>query len=110
MVVVEFSEGFEKELKKNFSKKDAISTVKKLIQTKPTDGDYLTSVGNIILKEKRQNSFRFYYVQRLEETRFLSKEELKDFLIKFIALSKKNNQQKVIDKIKSDLKEFGLDL
>lgn len=110
MVIVDFTEGFEKELKKNLSKKNAIDAVKKLMKTTPNEGDIIASIGNILLKEKRLNTFRFYFVQLQEGVRFLSKEELKEFLIRFIGLSKKNNQQKIIDKLKKQLQEFGMNL
>ena len=108
MVIVRFSEGFEKELKKNCSKSEAKSTVKTLADTKPTDGDYIALVANVLLKERRLKTFRFYFVQKNTQIQFLSKEELKDHILKFTGMSKKNNQQKVIDRLKEDLKRFGV--
>lgn len=108
MVEVRFTEGFEKELKKATSKPEAKGIVKKLAGTKPTDGDFIALVGDVLLKEKKLKSFRFYFVQSKEQLHYLSKEELKTHLLTFIALSKKNNQQEVIDKLKEDLKRFNL--
>ena len=85
-MVVRFTEGFEKELKKRLSKTEARSVVLNLAKTKPTDGDFVSVVADVLLKEKRLKSFRFYFVQEL---------------------SKKNNQQDIIDKLKEDLKTFG---
>lgn len=107
MVIVQFTEGFEKELKKYLNKAEATTVVKNLAKTQPTDGDYVALVANILLKERKIKSFRFYFVQDNKQIQFLSKEELKNRILKFIAISKKNNQQDVIDKLKDDLKKFG---
>ena len=106
-MVVRFTEGFEKELKKHFSKIEARSAVLNLAKTKPTDGDFVSVVADVLLKEKRLKSFRFYFVQENQKIQFLSKEEIKQHVLQFIALSKKNNQQDIIDKLKEDLKTFG---
>lgn len=78
-MVVEFSEEFEKDLKKYCSKAEAKSAVKRLAQTKPTDGDYIALVGNILLKERKNKTFRFYFDQDNKRVRYLSKEDLKNF-------------------------------
>ena len=106
-MVVRFTEGFEKELKKRLSKTEARYVVLNLAKTKPTDGDFVSVVADVLLKEKRLKSFRFYFVQENQKIQFLSKEELKQHVLQFIALSKKNNQQDIIDKLKEDLKTFG---
>lgn len=106
-MVVEFSKQFIKELKKHSSKSEAKSLVKKLAKTTPSDGDFVALISNIAIREKRLKTFRFYFI--VDETRkhIITKEELKEFLIKFVALSKKNDQQEVIDKLKQYLKKFG---
>ena len=106
-MVVEFSKQFIKELKKHTSKSEAKILVKKLPETSPSEGDFVALVANIAIREKRLKTFRFYFI--MDETRkhVITKEELKEFLIKFVALSKKDNQQEVIDKLKSDLKRHG---
>ncbi|MCF7799230.1 hypothetical protein K9M74_04990 [Candidatus Woesearchaeota archaeon] len=105
-MVVEFSKQFLKELKKHSSKIEAKSIVKKLAKTSPSDGDFVALMANIIIREKRMNSFRFYFITQDKKKHIITKDELKDFIIKFVALSKKNNQQEVINKLKEDLKQF----
>ena len=61
-MVVEFSEGFEKELKKHFSKSEAKNVVRKLADTKTTDGDTITTIAGLVLKERKHKVFRFYFV------------------------------------------------
>ena len=106
-MVVEFSKQFIKELKKHISKTEAKTLVKKLAETTPSDGDFVALIANIVIRERRLKTFRFYFITDDTRKHVVTKEELKEFLIKFVALSKKNNQQEVIDKLRSDLKQFG---
>ncbi len=109
-MIVRFSKDFEKELKKHCSKSVARKIVEKLRITQPTDGDYVALVTGVLLKERRINTFRFYFVQNNMRMEYLSEEELKNHILQFIAMSKKNNQQNVIDKLKEDLKKAGFEL
>ena len=106
-MVVEFSKHFIKELKKHLSKKEAKGLVKKLALTSPSEGNFVALIANIVIREKRLKSFRFYFIVQDSKKHIITKKELKNLIIKFVALSKKNNQQQVIDKLKEDLKKFG---
>lgn len=106
-MVVEFSKQFIKELKKYSSKKEAKVLVEKLALTSPSDGDFVALIANIVIREKKLKSFRFYFIVKDTKKHVITKEELKDLIIKFVALSKKNNQQHIIDKLREDLKKFG---
>ncbi|MFP4567502.1 MAG: hypothetical protein ACLFN8_01015 [Candidatus Woesearchaeota archaeon] len=106
-MVVEFSKQFIKELKKHSSKTEAKILVNELALTSPADGDFVTLITNIVIREERLKSFRFYFIVQDSKKHIITKEELKNLIIKFVALSKKNNQQHVIDKLKEDLKKFG---
>jgi hypothetical protein len=108
--MVEFSKEFIKELKKHTSKTEAKSLVKKLAKTTPSDGDFIALISNIVIREKRLNTFRFYFIVKDDKKHVITKEELKELIIKFVAVSKKNNQQEVINKLKEDLKKVGLSL
>jgi len=110
VVIVRFTDAFEKELKKQCSKAVARKIVEKLRVTKPTDGDHIALVTGVLLKERRINTFRFYFIQHNTRLEYLSEEELKNHVLQFIALSKKNNQQAVIDKLKDDLEKAGFRL
>jgi hypothetical protein len=109
-MVVEFSRQFIKELKKHSSKSEAKNLVKKLALTSPSEGDFVALIANIVIREKRLKSFRFYFIVQDTKKHVLTKEELRDLIIKFVALSKKNNQQQVINKLKEDLKKFGFQM
>ena len=106
-MVVEFSKQFLKSLKKVASKSEARVIVKKLSQTSPSEGDFVALIANIVIREKRIKTFRFYFIIRDNQKHVITKQELKEFIIKFVALSKKNNQQQVIDKLKDDLRQVG---
>ncbi len=108
MVTILFTKNFEKELKKHTNKTQAKEIVKKLMKTKPTDGDSISIISNVLLKERKLKSFRFYFIQRDNRIEYLTKEELKEKIIQFVTLSKKNNQQKIIDQIKNDIKNNKL--
>ena len=108
-MVVLFSSNFEKELKKKTSQTEAKEIVKILMKTKPTDGDYLALVKNVLIRERKLKTFRFYFVQQNDKVEIMTKEEISDRILKFVALSKKNNQQDIIDKLKKELLEFGFE-
>jgi hypothetical protein len=109
-LVVEFSKDFLKELKKHVTKAHAVTLVKKLAKTTPSDGDYVALIANVIIREKRDGTFRFYFIVQNNLKHVITKAELNDMLVKCVALSKKNNQQDVIDKLKADLQKFGFKL
>ena len=106
-MVVEFSKEFIKELKKHTSKTQAKLLVKKLALTSPSEGDFVAMISSIVIREKRLKSFRFYFIIKDTKKHIVTEEEIKNLIIKFVALSKKNNQQEVIDKLKEDLRKFG---
>lgn len=106
-MVVEFSNKFIKELKKHFSKSEAKKIIIKLSLTSPSEGDYIARISNIIIREKKIKTFRFYFITQDNKKHIITKQELKEMIIKFVALSKKNNQQRVIDKLKDDLNRYG---
>ncbi len=106
-MVVEFSKKFIKSLQKVVSQAEAKRLVRKLSSTSPSDGDFVTMVSGIVIREKRLKTFRFYFIFENAKKHVVSLDELKDLIIQFVALSKKNNQQHVIDKLKDDLSRFG---
>jgi len=108
-MVVQFSKEFVKQFKKIVGKNLII--LNKLSKTLPTDGKHIALIKNIELKEKKLNSFRFYFVQKgNSNVKIMTDEEIKNYLLKFINLSKKNNQQDVIDKLKEELKNNNFKL
>ncbi|MFT4309417.1 MAG: hypothetical protein ACMXYL_02940 [Candidatus Woesearchaeota archaeon] len=104
---VRFTKGFIKEMKKHLSRAEALSIIKKLSNTNPSEGKIISIIGDIVLKEKKLKSFRFYFVFRQANILFMNERELRERILLFIQISKKNNQQRVIEKLIEDLKKNG---
>ncbi len=112
MVIVAITQDLNKELKKRLDKstyykvKDLFMSVKK----DPYKGDVLHVLGNVILKELKYKTFRFYFLTSNNLVKFIATTNLENELIKFIRMSKKNDQQHVItdilDKLKKDKDHF----
>ncbi|MCF7798283.1 hypothetical protein K9M74_00095 [Candidatus Woesearchaeota archaeon] len=102
MVIVRIDTTLVKKLEKQFNKKE-LHEIKKLflsLQDNPYQGDLLYAFGNFILKEKKYKTFRFYFIHSRKILLIKDVKALQDEIIRFIELSKKNNQQHVIDKLK----------
>ena len=112
MVNIYVSKQLEKDINKRLSKKEADDIFLQFYSLKQNvfKGDTLTNIGGILLKELKYKKFRFYFIQSKDTLKLLSKEELKQHIIKFIAMSDKSKeQQKIINKIKDDLLKKGFD-
>lgn len=79
------------------------------LKKNPNKGKVLGHVGHISIRELKYKSFRFYYIIDGNQLSLYNKDRLKDLLIKFVRLSKKNDQQNTIDEIKFILKQIGFD-
>ena len=79
------------------------------LKESPNKGKIVGQVGGILIKELKYNSFRFYFVADGFKLKFLGADELNDLLLKFVRMSDKKSQQKVINEIKIVLKKFGED-
>jgi len=97
------------EIKKKFSKSEA-NIILDLIQSlkaNPKKGKLLGAVGGIVIKELKYKNFRFYFLADGYKLKFIDKNEFVDLLLKFVRMSDKNHQQKVIDEIKNILIKVG---
>lgn len=81
----------------------------KQLETTPSKGKALGSVGGIVIKELKYEKFRFYFITDGHVLKFGASEELARLLIKFIRMSEKKDQQKKINEIKNILKSLGFD-
>ena len=61
----------------------------------------------MVIKELKRDNYRFYFITNGFKIKVLQKEELNDLLIKFVRMSNKKDQQKVIDEIKRILRSIG---
>lgn len=71
----------------------------------PKKGKLVGRVGNVAIKELKFRSFRFYFIVDAYRVKFLGIDELHDLLIKFLRMSDKHGQQKVIDEIREFLRK-----
>jgi len=104
MVKVEIIRSLLDEIKKKF--KGETHKILDLIETleeNPRKGKIL---GRIVIKEIKYKNFRFYFITDEFKIKILRREDLSDLLIKFIRMSNKKSQQKVINEIKNILRKF----
>lgn len=109
MAQVEIVRSLLDEIKRKF--KGEAHEVLDLLETledNPQKGKALGRVGGIVIKELKYESFRFYFIADGNKIKAFSQEELVDLLIKFVRMSDKKDQQKVIDEIKHILQTLGV--
>ncbi len=105
MAKVIITKKLEDEVNKLFKKESIkIFELMKTLEENPYKGKAVGQVGGIVIKELKHDSYRFYFVADGFEIKILKKEELSDLLIKFVRMSNKKDQQKVINEIKNVLK------
>jgi len=99
-----------RQIQKIFKKKaDKIYDLMSELEIFPRKGKEIGHVANIVIKEIKYEGFRFYFITEGHKLKCLTDEELKDLLIKFIRMSDKDSQQKIINEIKIILKKIGFD-
>jgi len=108
MAKVIIHERLKKDIFKKFKKesKKVLECLYSLSEN-PKKGKPLANVGNLVIKELRYESFRFYFITNGYKLKILKSEELKDLLIKFVRMSDKDSQQKTIEEIKNVLRSLG---
>ena len=77
------------------------------LEENPHKGKIVGQVGGLLIKEIKYKVFRFYFIVDGHKLKVLSVEELKDLLIRFVRMSDKKDQQKVIEEIKEVLRKIG---
>lgn len=108
MAKVVITKSLEKEINKKFKKESVeIFELMYSLRENPKKGKELGQVSGIVIKEIRYKGFRFYFITDGLKIKLLEINELNDLLIKFVAISDKKSQQKIIDEIKRILKTFG---
>jgi hypothetical protein len=111
MVRILVTQELTKDLIRYFGKAKALEIIDSFesLNENPHKGKELGHVGKIVIKELKLESFRFYFIADGFKLKFLKPEEIKDLLIKFIKMSKKNDQKDVIAEIKTALKKLGFE-
>ena len=108
MVKVEIANSLANKIEKKF-KGESHKIVDLLYSLKdnPHKGKFLGNVGGFIIKEIKYKSFRFYFIVEGFQLKCFGKDELVDLLIRFVRMSDKKSQQKVINEIRKVLIRIG---
>ena len=95
----------------NTFKKDSLKIYSLIegLKKNPKKGKILGHVGNISIRELKYKSYRFYFILDGHKLMLFSKGSISELLIRFIRMSKKNNQDKVINEIKLIIEKLGND-
>jgi hypothetical protein len=105
---VEISKKLKEEILKKFKNESLrIFDFMYSLKENPKKGKIVGQVSEILIKELKYKSFRFYFINNGYQLRILDVEELNDLLIRFVRMSNKKSQQKVINEIKETLKKIG---
>jgi len=108
MAKVEIIRSLFEEIQKKFKgESHNIIDLMESLENNPAKGKVLGCVGGIIIKELRYKNFRFYFIADSCKLRFFDAQSLTNLLIKFVRMSDKKDQQKVIDEIKYVLRSLG---
>ena len=108
MAKVIITSTLEEEINKKFKQESVeIFSLLRTLEDNPKKGKEVGVVGAILVKEIKYNKFRFYFITDGYKVKFLKTEELKDLLIRFVRMSKKKDQQKIINEIKHVLRSLG---
>lgn len=108
MVKIEIISSLEDQINKKFKKESIkIFELFNSLEKNPKKGKPLGNIGGILIKELKYKNFRFYFLVDGFKLKVLGKEELTDLLLKFVRMSDKKSQQKVINEIRNILIKIG---
>lgn len=107
MAKVEITQKLKEEIFRKFKGESGkILDLMYSLKDNPRKGKFVGQVAGVVIKELKYKSFRFYFITNGYQLRILDAEHLKGLLVKFVMMSDKKSQQKVIDEIKNILKAF----
>ena len=108
MAIVIISHELEKEINKIF-KKESVKVFDLLysLEKNPKKGKPIGHIGKILIKELKYKKFRFYFITSGHVLKVMNINELESLIIKFVRMSDKKNQQRVINEIKEFLRKLG---
>lgn len=108
MARVSISEALKNEIINKFkSESKKIFRLMYSLSENPKKGKSVGNVGGIVIKELKYKKFRFYFITDGFKLKVLNIDELGDLLIRFVRMSDKKDQQKVINEIKEVLNKIG---
>ncbi len=101
LIIKELKEQIYRTFKKDAKK---IYQLIRTLEENPNKGKILGSIAGISIRELKFKSFRTYFLLEKNQLYLFNKKEIEELLIKFIEMSKKNDQEKTIEQIKHILK------
>ena len=108
MAKVVISESLKEEIFKKFKNKSLeVFSLMKSLGSYPNKGKALGHIDGIVIKEIKYEKFRFYFITDGHMLKFGTEDELANLLIRFVRMSEKKDQQKVIEDIKKILGTWG---
>jgi len=108
MVRIEISELLFEEVEKKFKQEASkIFDLMESLEQNPKKGKLVGTIGGIVIKEIKYKSFRFYFLADGFKLKYVKVDELADLLLRFVRMSDKKHQQKVIEEIKDTLRTIG---
>ncbi len=97
-----------KKIKKKFKQEThRIIDLLETLEQNPKKGKLIANVGGVVIKELKYKSFRFYFITDGYKVKIIDDVNLTDLLIRFVRMSNKRSQQKVINEIKQILITLG---
>lgn len=110
MAKVIITKNLQEEIFKKFkAESEKIFILMKSLESNPNKGKTVGNVGGVVIKELKYGKFRFYFITDGHLLKFGNKEEIASLLIKFIRMSEKKDQEKVIKEIKRILNTMGFE-
>ncbi len=110
MAKVLITNSLKEDIFKRFkSGSEKIFLLMKSLEASPNKGKAVGHVAEVVIKELKYLGFRFYFVTDGRVLKFGTEDELAALLIKFVKVSSKKDQKKVILEIKTVLKSMGFD-
>jgi hypothetical protein len=110
MVIIRIDRDLDKKINKKF-KGEAVKIFRLIysMEETPKKGKIVGSVGGVLIKELKYGKFRFYFTVDGYRIKFWDVDVLSDLIIRFVRMSDKKSQQKVIEEIRVVLRRFGED-
>lgn len=108
MAEVIITEALKNEILKKFKEESKkIFNLMHSLKENPKKGKEVGCVSNVLIKEIKYGGYRFYFITNGFRLKFLDINDLQNLIIKFVRMSNKKEQQKVIDEIKVVLRKIG---
>ena len=96
-------------LREEVFKAENLFLLMKSLENSPQKGKAVGNVGKIVIKELKHEKWRFYFITDGHLVKFGTADKLTTLLIKFVRMSEKKDQKRVIREIKHMLNSLGFD-